>query len=296
MIIDIHQHITCSRLPQLAEVRGCGPFSARHLLEDMDKWGIDRSVVLPLANPENADVFGVAGNHEVITQCARHTDRLIPFCNIDPRAVFNTPKADLGMFIRAYKDLGCRGVGELCANLPVTSPLYRNVFDHAGREQMPVLFHLSGKRGGTYGMVDKPGLPGLEQALMDFPKTLFIGHAPAFWNEIDGNLKPYARDGYVTGPVETDGELWRLMTTYPNLYADISAGSGHNALTRDPPTGVRFIQQFHKKLFFGTDLFFVKSEPPPHLILMQEALRKKDITRSMFNNVMHHNFERVFGK
>jgi hypothetical protein len=47
MIIDIHQHITCDGLPQLAHgtALGHGPFTARHLLKDMDKWGIDRSVV-----------------------------------------------------------------------------------------------------------------------------------------------------------------------------------------------------------------------------------------------------------
>lgn len=293
MIIDIHQHITCRRFPKFAQLMH-GPFTASHLLRDMDKWGIDKSVVLPLSNPENMDVFGVAATQEVIEECRKHADRLIPFCNIDPRAMLNTPKADLSIIMRIFKDYGCKGVGEICANLPVTSPLYQNLFEHAGREKLPLLFHFSSKRGGLYGATDKLGLPGLEQVLRDFPDTLFIGHAPAFWNEIDGNLKPSQREGYPKGAITQDGALWRLMETYPNLYGDFSAGSGHNALTRDPEAGIRFIRTFHKKIFFGTDMFFVKKTAPNHLSLMQGLLGEKRITKTMYENIMHRNFMRVF--
>lgn len=295
MIIDIHQHITYAKFPQFAAMGGHGAFTARHLLKDMDKWGIDKSVVLPLSNPENSDFFGVAGSQEVVAECAKHPDRLIPFCNIDPREGLNTPKADFSGLMRVFKELGCRGVGEVCANLPIVSPLYKNLFFHAGQEGLPVLFHLSPKRGGLYGMIDKPGLPGLEEVLREFPDTLFIGHAPSFWNEIDGGLKVSERNGYPSGPVRKDGSLWKLMETYPNLYGDFSAGSGHNALTRDPEAGIRFIRTFHKKIFFGTDMFFVKSEPPAHLTMMQAALAEKRIGKTMYENIMHRNFERVFG-
>ncbi|MBM4081294.1 MAG: hypothetical protein FJ278_16445, partial [Planctomycetes bacterium] len=43
------------------------------------------------------------------------------------------------------------------------------------------------------------------------------------------------------------------MAKYPNLWADISAGSGHNALSRDPSFGLEFMDQFQDKLMFGTD-------------------------------------------
>lgn len=158
-----------------------------------------------------------------------------------------------------------------------------------------MLFHLSPKRAGLYGLIDKPGLPGLEMVLRDFPETGFVGHAPSFWNEIDGKLRPRDRNAYPAGPIEQDGSLWRLMDAFPNLYGDISAGSGHNALTRDPEAGIRFIRRFHKKLFFGTDMFFVKDEPPPHLTLMQDLLASKRITKTMYENIMHRNFTRVFG-
>lgn len=271
MIIDIHQHITCNDFPELSELAH-GPFTAKDLLKDMDKWGIDKSVVLPLTNPENMDHFGVACNQEVIIECNKYSDRLIPFVNIDPRSMLNTPKADLSKLITIYKDLGCRGIGEVCANIPITSRLYKNLFFHSGEVGLPVLFHMSPKRGGLYGLIDKADLSGLEEVLKEFPKTIFIGHAPAFWNAIDGDVKtPKIRNGYPKGPITNKGPLWRLMQEYPNLYGDFSAGSGHKALTRDPDTGIEFLKKFNRKIFFGTDMFMKKDTQPPHLTMMQES-------------------------
>jgi len=297
MIIDIHQHITFRHFPQFTRLKlygGHGPFTAAHLLRDMDKWGIDKSVVLPLANPENMDFFGVAGNQEVLAACRKHPDRLIPFCNIDPRGVLNYKKADFSMLMMLFKDLGCMGIGEICANLRINDPLCKNLFDHAGRAGLPVLFHLSPRQGRLYGIFDRPGLPGLEEVLRDFPRTIFIGHAPSFWNEIDGRLDPRQRNGYPKGPIAREGALWRLMAKYPNLYGDFSAGSGHNALTRDPAAGFRFLNKFHRKIFFGTDMFFKKDKPPMHLVLMRSALSGRHISNAAYKDIMHRNFERVF--
>ncbi|MFA6715150.1 MAG: hypothetical protein WCS27_07220, partial [Victivallaceae bacterium] len=215
-------------------------------------------------------------------------------CNIDPRAMLNHKNADLSILMKTFKELGCKGIGEVCANLPATSPLYKNLFYYAGKEKMPILFHLSPKRGGLYGMIDKPGLPGLEAVLEEFPDTVFIGHAPSFWNEIDGELKPADRGRYPKGPIRKAGRLWDLMEKYPNLYGDFSAGSGHNALTRDPKLGIRFINKFHKKIFFGTDFFFKKDSPPRHLTMMKNALKNGATSKPAYENIMHRNFERIF--
>ncbi len=43
------------------------------------------------------------------------------------------------------------------------------------------------------------------------------------------------------------------MRQYPNLWADTSAGSGHNALSRDPVFGLEFLDEFQDKIMFGTD-------------------------------------------
>ncbi len=297
MIIDIHQHITYKAYPQFSELGGHGSFTAKELIEDMDKWGIDKSVVLPLSNPENIDYFGVAGNQEVVAECNKYSDRLIPFANIDPRSMLNTPEADFSGLMKLLKDLGCLGIGEVCANIPITSPLYKNLFYHAGEAGLPVLFHMAPKRGGLYGLVDNASLCGLEEVLEEFPGTIFIGHAPAFWNAIDADVTaPKKRNGYPGGPIQNKGSLWRLMQTYSNLYGDFSAGSGHNALTRDPEVGIEFLKKFNSKIFFGTDMFMRKDSPPMHLTMMRDALEQKKVTQPEYNNIMYLNFERVFGR
>lgn len=296
MIIDIHTHITYGKFPQFGAAFGRRPFTARTLLKRMDMEGIDASVVLPLANPENMDLFAVTGNLETIETCRRHPGRLIPFCNVDPRQGLNRPDADLSKILGVYKELGCRGIGEVCANLPITDARCRNLFRHAGEAGLPVLMHVASREGGLYGVIDGLHLPGLEQALRDFPKTIFIGHAPAFWCEIDGGVTPEQRESYPKGPVRPGGALWRLMDAHANLYGDLSAGSAHNALNRDPEAGCRFLQRYHRRLFFGTDRFTSATEPiPPIIGLIKGALRDRRITRAAYEDIMHRNFVRVFG-
>jgi predicted TIM-barrel fold metal-dependent hydrolase len=62
-----------------------------------------------------------------------------------------------------------------------------------------------------------------------------------------------SRRGYPKGKVKP-GRLVRLMREYPNLWGDLSAGSGFNAISRDPEFGYRFMEEFQDRLMFGTDL------------------------------------------
>ena len=296
MIIDIHTHITYGKFPEFSTQRKREPFTARTLLKRMDMEGIDRSVVLPLANPENMDIFAVIGNQECVETCRTHPDRLIPFCNIDPRAMLNTPDANFSELMRIYRDLGCRGIGEVCANLPITDPRFLNLFHHAGLTRMPVLMHFASRSGGLYGVIDKLHLPGLEQCLRDFPRTRFIGHSPAFWCEIDGRVRACQREGYPKGPIRKEGALWRLMDAHSNLNGDLSAGSAHNAVSRHPEVGYRFLQRYNSRLFFGTDRFTSAHEPIPAIIgFLKEARDKVKITQDAYENIMYRNFVRVFG-
>ena len=294
MIIDCHTHIRFGKQPEFLKKLGIQPFSVATLLRRMDRDGIDRSVLLPLTNPENVDILGAAGNLECIEAARKHPDRLTAFCGIDPRNMLNTPEADLSRLIRIYRDMGCRGIGEMCAALPITDPLYWNLFHHAGECGMPILFHFTGRRQGGYGVIDRFHLPGLEAALKAFPKTVFIGHAMAFWAEFDGNLKPRERETYPKGPVKSEGRLWHLLAQYPNLYGDLSAGSGHNAISRDPEAGYRFLGKFHRQLLYGTDRTTAEDKSiPPQLAFLKDAVQTGKITSTAYANIMGLNFQRV---
>ncbi|NLB55197.1 MAG: amidohydrolase family protein [Lentisphaerae bacterium] len=293
MIIDVHTHIT-PRMPQsLFDALNRKAFSATTLLRTMDKEGIDKSVVLPLSNPENRDMYMVAGSLETIRECAKYPDRLIPFYNLDPRGMLCDPKADLGALMRVFRDAGCQGIGEICANMPITHTLYQNLFHHAGEEKMPMLFHFTGRTYGAYGVRDSVHLPGLEKMLKQFPNSIFIGHGPAFWAEMSWDVERLTRESYPKTPITKEGRIWQLLDQYPNLYCDVSAGSGYNALVRTPEKGFEFLKKYSKQILFGTDRFSPGLPPPPIIALISDALKNKHITKKDYDNITHLNFNKI---
>jgi predicted TIM-barrel fold metal-dependent hydrolase len=244
MLIDVHGHIG-RVLPDRREF-----IDAANLVAKMDAWGIDKTCIQPLTEtPEGA--YLECTTEDVIAACARYPDRLVPFCLIDPR-YHNSPTADLAHLFEEYRGRGCRGVGEVLPKLDFDDPRALNLYRQAGRFEMPVLFDLQDRPEG-YGLRDDHGLPRLERALQQCPDTVFIGHGPTFWAEISAAVPVGQRSGYPQGPVVPGGAVPRLMRTYGNLWADTSAGSGYNALSRDPAFGLAFLEEFQDRLMFGTD-------------------------------------------
>jgi len=244
MLIDVHGHI--GRVsPDRREF-----VDAANLIAKMDAWGIDKTCVLPLSeHPEGA--YLECDTWDVLSTCARHPDRLIPFCLIDPRYA-NHPDADFSHLLEEYVARGCKGLGELLPKLDFDDPRCLNLYRQAGRFGLPVLFDMM-DGPHRYGLCDDYGLPKLEHALAACPETVFIGHGPTFWAEISAEVPAALRAGYPPGPVTPGGAVPRLLRRHPNLLADISAGSGYNALTRDRAFGLAFLDEFQDKLLFGTD-------------------------------------------
>ncbi|NIR43620.1 MAG: amidohydrolase, partial [Gemmatimonadetes bacterium] len=86
------------------------------------------------------------------------------------------------------------------------------------------------------------------------------GHAQGFWASISGDVTPAEMQGYPTGKVAPGGAVDRLMEAYPNLYGDVSAGSGANAFMRDMEFGRAFIIRRADRLLFGTDFLRPQQE------------------------------------
>ena len=284
-MIDMHMHV--GRWD-----RTLSDFNEDRLLAKMDELHIDRGVLLPLVSPE--PFFEVVSTREVVAITGRHPDRIIPFCCLDPRNNKNSADTDFSWILEEYRQCGCKGVGEITANMPIDDPRCRNLFYHCGKAGLPVLFHLTARVGGDYGLFDDLGLPRLERMLRELPATNFIGHAAAFWAEIDGNIDEQKRNGYPKGKIEKEGRLWELMRTYPNLHGDLSAGSGFNAISRDQEVGIRFMEEFQDRLLFGTDICHVTQDVP--IVPYFELLRKEDrlsgnarqkITEDNFYTLLH---------
>ena len=195
----------------------------------------------------------------------------------------------LGDLLKYYKDKGCLGIGEITANLPILDKRVQNLFYYAEQEQMPVTFHLADKDRGMYGLIDECGLVGLEKCLQEFPELLFLGHSMMFWSEI-GSLKfPEDHIGKPEYPICKEGRLIELFRLYPNLYGDLSSGSGANALMRDPVYAAKFLKEFQDRLFFGLDICDPDGWISPLPGFLKELLSKDIISLKIFNKITREN-------
>lgn len=247
--IDVHVHSTMWKGAQIDP--GCVLAGPEELRESYAELDVDKAFLLPLLSPEYR--FCIQTNEEVEYLASTNPDLFYWCCNVDPRMYRNTPTADLSEFLNCYKTRGAIGVGEVTCNLPADDPLVDNLFYHCAECDMPVIIHIASKFGGTYGIIDDIGLPRIEGLLKKYPKLKLVGHSQCFWSEISSDVTELTRSGYPKGKV-TEGRIVELMRHYPNLYCDMSADSGFNAIARDPDFSGRFIEEFGDRLMYGTDI------------------------------------------
>lgn len=277
--IDIHVH--CSK-DTGHMINGQELINKDQMIKSMEKREIDKSVLMS-SSAKESDLL----SNDELRQICQESDRFYYMSMVDF-------EQDINKQLKREKDLGSIGIGELVYNKAFNSPEIFKLLQEAEKLEMPVLFHLSPQIGKYYGVYDLKGLPYLEEALKRFKNLIFIGHSQAFWCEISkyDDLDPAFRDSYPKGPVD-EGRIGELMRKYPNLYADLSANSGANAIMRDKDYGISFIKEFSDRLFFGTDTFNKDQEFPLDSYLEklgQEGL----IDNEDLEKIYYKNFERVF--
>jgi predicted TIM-barrel fold metal-dependent hydrolase len=290
MFIDIHVHTRSMPGPDRWGKQAYA--TPEQLIARYDEIGVEKGVLLPGVSPECA--FAPQSNEDILGVCEKWTDRFIPFCNVDPRAMTNSVDAPLDHILGFYKKRGCKGVGEITANLPLNHPMVHNLFKHCEKLGMPVVFHLAPALGGNYGLYDDPGLPLLEYALGKFPELIFLGHSQVFWAEIAPLDTVGTRAGYPKGPITKEGAVPKLMRKYSNLHGDLSARSGSNAVSRDPEFGCEFLEEFQDRLYFGTDIC-APDTPTPLVGFLKEMSNKERISQECFNKVSRENAVKLLG-
>lgn len=268
--IDMHVHLGQPWSPR-------GALPAEDMLKWMDEHDVARAVCLPLISPE-AWYYPISTDW-VLRETESHRDRLIPFCDVDPRTNYlRGTKAILDM-LKRYVDAGAKGLGEHKCGGPIDSPGNLEVFRAAGKLELPVLFHMD-----TIRNTDQPGLPGLERVLREVPGSNFIGHAPGFWASISGDVTtPAQMGGYPKTPVAPGGALDRLMEKYPNLYGEFSAGSGANSIQRDLEFGREFIIRRQDRLMFGTD-YLAPGQKVPQFDLFNQLDLPREVQAKLFRD------------
>jgi uncharacterized protein len=256
--IDIHTHI--GRTWNTYE-----PLTVDGLLRFMDEHNVAKSVVLPLVSPESSSYLNLT--EKALDAAKKHPERLIAFCCIDPRTSYSGGKKGLRGMIQEYVDQGAKGFGEHKAGLPIDDPRMMALYEVCDDLKLPVLFHMDEQRG-----MDVPGLPGLERVLKTFPNVPFLGHGPGFWASISGDIQAKDLAGYPKGPVAPGGALDRLFDAHKNLWGDLSAGSGANAIGRDREFGRSFLIRRADRLLFGTDYLEPNQKVPQFELLASFTL------------------------
>jgi predicted TIM-barrel fold metal-dependent hydrolase len=147
---------------------------------------------------------------------------------------------------------GARGFGEMKFHVAADGPELRRMYARAADLRVPILIHFQEvdhfPNEGTWAT---GYAKTFESILKAYPKTTFIGHADAFWANVSAD---YRNDAvYPAGPVKRGGVTDKWLGDYPNLFGDMSAVSGNNAMTRDAAFTADFLKRHQNKLLFGSD-------------------------------------------
>jgi predicted TIM-barrel fold metal-dependent hydrolase len=224
-IIDIHQHTVY------------GDRDAAQLVRHQRTMGVGKTVLLPVGTRPGL-VPGTGGNQSALDLSRQYPAEYV-FC---ANAVPGTPgaRAQIEKFLKA----GALGIGEQKYNVECDSAAMQEIFRIAEDHRIPVLMHF---QHGAFNT----GIERLHLMLEKYPHAKFIGHAQTWWGNID--RKHDQKVMYPKGPVTPGGITDRLLTDYPNAFADLSAGSGLNALLRDEDHARAFLARHQDKLMFGSD-------------------------------------------
>jgi len=212
-VLDIHLHPRSGEATETQHLEGSG---------------CTRAVLLPSRNSEDHC-------KEVMR---REPGRYLRCTNTDPKA------PDAIEHLRAGVKDGAVGFGELKAPVALDAPEALRIYELAAELAVPVQIHFQENLSFT-------GFERLPAVVKRYPKTRFIGHANSWWAYIgsaDDN-----KSGYPQGRIQPGGLTDRLLADYPNVYGDLSANSGRNALARDPEFAAEFLERHKTKLMFGSD-------------------------------------------
>lgn len=237
-IIDIHQHTNYWKR------------DVDSLIAHQKAMGVTQTILLPAGSavrrPSTADGkhnglggVGAGGNESVLVLSRQHPGKYYFGAN----EVTDLP--DARTEIAKYLDLGGIIIGEQKFDVECDSPKSQELYAVAADYKVPILMHF---QHGTYNR----RFERLHKMLEKFPKTTFIGHAQTWWANIDKNHTNQA-DLYPKGKVTAGGLTDRYLADYPNIFADMSAGSGLNALTRDEEHTTGFLDRHRDKILYGSD-------------------------------------------
>jgi predicted TIM-barrel fold metal-dependent hydrolase len=279
-IIDIHQHTNYHDRDN------------SRLLFHQRAMGVTQTILLPAGsmvrrpstNDGKYNGLGGAkagGNDTVVEMARKHPGEFYFGAN----EVTDLPEAR--MEIEKYLKLGAVIIGEQKFSVECDSRESRLLYDLAAEYRVPILLHF---QHGTYNL----GFERFDKILEKHPKTNFIGHAQTWWANIDKNHTDQ-KVLYPKGKITAGGLTDRYLADYPNMFADMSAGSGLNALLRDEDHTRGFLDRHQNKLLYGSDCAdAVGSGTACQGAQTIAAIRKFAPTKAAERKILYQNSKHLF--
>jgi predicted TIM-barrel fold metal-dependent hydrolase len=147
--------------------------------------------------------------------------------------------------IEKFLKLGAKLIAEQKFGVECDSASSQDLYRLAQDYGVPVLLHF---QHGSYNL----GYERFHNVLEKFPKVNFLGHAQTVWANIDKDHSDQ-KNLYPKTKVTPGGITDVYLKTYPNFFADMSAGSGLNALIRDEEHTRGFLDRHQDKILYGSD-------------------------------------------
>ena len=291
-IIDIHQHCNYGG-PRDAQWRPIAPGrSDAELVAHQKTMGVTQTILLPAGSPVvRASTHGGYSNGLEST-CAGPAACRALSGQYPGRFYFAANEVpDLegaAAVIEQALKAGAVCIGEQKFGVECASPEMQALYRLSAGYQAPILMHW---QFHSYNY----GFDRFYKMLEKYPRAIFIGHAQTVWAHIDKNYVDNEKNLYPTGKIARGGWTDRYLSDYPNFFADLSAGSGHNALTRDPEFTRAFLRRHQDKLIFGSDCSdkFGQGDDCIGWTTIQ-ALRKLAASKKIERKLFYQNARRLY--
>ncbi len=266
-IIDIHQHTNYAGRTD------------EQLLAHQRAMGVTRSVLLPAGRFYGLDAQ-CGGNDSVQALARRFPGEFVFFAN-EVADIDEAPDV-----IRRHLRRGAIGVGEQKFRVTSDGQWLDRVCGVAREFHVPVLMHFQ-------HAVYNTDIQNFHKTLEKYPTVNFIGHAQTWWANVDAKAEQKVL--YPTGTVTPGGITDRLLRDYPNMFGDMSAGSGLNHLVRDPEHAAGFLQRHQDKLLFGSDCDDILGRGPGcQGAQILANIRKLAATKTIERKILCENARKLF--
>lgn len=277
-VIDIHQHA--------GYLHRADPLLVAH----QRKMGVAKTIMLPAGTQvsrasthegkSNGLAAKVRGNDAAMALARKYPGEFYFGAN----EVTDLPNAQKEL--EKYLKQGAIIIGEQKFMVPCDSEYVWKIAEVAKEYGVPVLMHFEHNR---YNL----GIENFHRTLEKFPDVNFIGHAQTWWGNIDKCHKQPVM--YPRTKVTPGGITDELLSNYPNLYGDLSAGSGLNSMLRDEEHAKEFMNRHQNQLLYGSDCPDADGQSKGcrgHVIMA--TVRRLAPCKSIERKLLHDNSKKLF--